>query len=271
MPRLRITTWNVNSIRLRLDGLKRLVEAHDPDVVCLQETKTRNHLFPLLEATALGYPHSFLHGMAGYHGVAVLSRLPLAAPRAIDWCGKEDCRHVRVGLPGGIELHNLYVPAGGDVPDPEVNPKFAHKLEFLRDLTAWFGVHGDDGRRAVLVGDLNVAPLETDVWSHRQLLDVVSHTPVEVEAFGRLQASCGWVDAMRRFVPPEERLFTWWSYRNRDWAASDRGRRLDHVLVTLALAGALRGVEVLRAARDWPSPSDHVPVTVELEVQYRPD
>ena len=266
--RLRLTTWNVNSVRLRLDGLGRLVAAHDPDVICLQETKVRNGLFPLLEAAALGYPHSFLHGQAGYHGVAVLSRLPLASPLAIDWCGREDCRHVRVALPdaGGIELHNLYVPAGGDVPDPELNPKFAHKLDFLRDLAAWFAGGRDGSRRAVMLGDLNVAPLETDVWSHRRLLDVVSHTPVEVELFGRLQDSHGWVDAMRRFVPPQERLYTWWSYRNRDWARSDRGRRLDHVLVTPALAGGLRRMEVLRAARDWPQPSDHVPVTVELEV-----
>ena len=263
---VRVATWNVNSVKQRVPRLLPWLDHRQPDVVCLQETKTRNHLFPLLEATALGYPYSFLHGMAGYHGVAVLSKLPLDGTRAIDWCGKEDCRHVRVELPGGIELHNLYVPAGGDVPDPEVNPKFAHKLEFLRDLTGWFEGRRDDACRAVLVGDLNVAPLETDVWSHRQLLDVVCHTPVEVEAFGRLQASCGWVDAMRRFVPPEERLFTWWSYRNRDWASSDRGRRLDHVLVTPALEGSLRGVEVLRAARDWPNPSDHVPVTVELEV-----
>jgi exodeoxyribonuclease III len=118
----------------------------------------------------------------------------------------------------------------------------------------------------MLVGDLNVAPLETDVWSHKQLLKVVSHTPVEVAALAELQASQGWIDAARRFVPPSERLYTWWSYRALDWAASDRGRRLDHIWITPDLAPRLRRVEVLRAARGWPQPSDHVPVTVDLEI-----
>jgi exodeoxyribonuclease-3 len=167
-------------------------------------------------------------------------------------------------LPGGIELHNLYVPAGGDLPDPELNSKFRHKLEFLAALTDWFRQSREDGRSAVLVGDLNVAPLETDVWSHRQLLKVVSHTPVEVAALGALQASHGWIDAVRRFVPPSERLYTWWSYRALDWSASDRGRRLDHIWVTPDLSSQLLAVDVRRAARGWPQPSDHVPVTVDL-------
>jgi exodeoxyribonuclease-3 len=117
----------------------------------------------------------------------------------------------------------------------------------------------------MLVGDVNVAPLETDVWSHKQLLKVVSHTPIEVEALGALQASQDWVDAVRRFVPPSERLYTWWSYRAFDWAASDRGRRLDHIWVTPNMSPQLLGIEVMRAARGWPQPSDHVPVTVDLE------
>ncbi len=118
----------------------------------------------------------------------------------------------------------------------------------------------------VLVGDLNIAPLETDVWSHRQLLDVVSHTPVETEGLIRLQQAYGFVDAVRAIVPPSEQLYTWWSYRARDWEASDRGRRLDHVWLSPALAPGLVAAEVRRDARGWPGPSDHVPVTVELEV-----
>jgi exodeoxyribonuclease-3 len=116
----------------------------------------------------------------------------------------------------------------------------------------------------VLLGDLNIAPLETDVWNHRALLKVVSHTPVEVEALLDLQASHGWIDAVRRFIPPSERLYTWWSYRAQDWAASDRGRRLDHIWITPPLAARLRAARVLRRARGWPQPSDHVPVTVDL-------
>jgi exodeoxyribonuclease III len=261
---IRITTWNVNSVRLRLDGLERLVRALAPDVLCLQETKVRNELFPAADLEALGYRHQVLHGQPGYHGVAVLSRLPLDDATPLDWCAKADCRHLRVRLPGGIELHNLYVPAGGDLPDPDENPKFRHKLEFLEALSEWFAQERDPGRRALLLGDLNVAPLATDVWSHRHMLKVVSHTPIEVEALGRLQAAHDWVDAVRRFIPPEQRLFTWWSYRARDWAAIDRGRRLDHVWATPALAPDLAGAVVLRRARSWPAPSDHVPVTVDL-------
>ena len=106
-------------------------------------------------------------------------------------------------------------------------------------MEAWFaGLRGKRGNRMILVGDLNVAPLETDVWSHKQLLKVVSHTPAEVERFLRVQAAHDWVDVMRRHVPAEEKLFTWWSYRNRDWRASNRGRRLDHIWTTPALDGA---------------------------------
>ena len=113
---------------------------------------------------------------------------------------------------------------------------------------------------------MNVAPLETDVWSHKQLLKVVSHTPVEVEALARLARSQGWIDVVRRFIPPEEKLFSWWSYRARNWETSDRGRRLDHIWVTPALEDALSGACVLKPARGWDTPSDHVPVIATLEV-----
>ena len=112
----------------------------------------------------------------------------------------------------------------------------------------------------MLVGDLNVAPLETDVWSHKQLLKVVSHTPVETEGLERARAAGGWVDLMRHFVPPEEKLFTWWSYRSPDWTKNDRGRRLDHIWVTPDLAPEATGMHVLKDARSWARPSDHVPV-----------
>ena len=116
----------------------------------------------------------------------------------------------------------------------------------------------------IAVGDLNIAPLQTDVWSHKQLLTVVSHTPIEVDRLGRLQSAGGFVDAVRHFVPPQERLYTWWSYRARDWAASDRGRRLDHIWVTPPLLGALAEARVHRESRNWSKASDHVPVMVDV-------
>lgn len=262
--RIKLTTWNVNSIRLRGEGLARLVREESPDVLCLQETKVEDGRFPHDLAERLGYAHRLVRGEKAYNGVAIFSRLPVEPLAARDWCRKGDCRHAALRLPGGIELHNFYVPAGGDVPDPKANAKFAHKLEFLDEMARWFGRRQGARERIVLAGDLNVAPLETDVWSHKQLLSVVSHTPVEVERLSRVKASLDWVDAVRRFIPPAEKLYSWWSYRARDWAKSDRGRRLDHVWVTPALAPRLKGASVLKPARGWTQPSDHVPVTVTL-------
>lgn len=259
-----LVTWNINSVRLRLKNLKRLAAQLAPDVICLQETKTPDEFFPHEAVAKLGYKHMLVHGMKAYNGVAILSRLPFADPLTQSWCEREDCRHAVVTLPGGVELHNLYVPAGGDIPDPEANPKFAHKLRFIDELSTYFA--GEKARRKtmILVGDLNVAPLENDVWSHKQLLKVVSHTPVEVEKLTRMQARGGFVDAVRHFVPPEQRLYTWWSYRNQDWAKSDRGRRLDHIWVSPALQPALKATRVHKAARDWQLASDHVPVLLQV-------
>jgi exodeoxyribonuclease-3 len=264
---LRIATWNINSVRLRQALLSDLVRALAPDILCLQETKCPDEAFPLEAVQALGFAHVLHRGMKGYNGVAILSRLPLVARGADpDWCGKGDCRHIAaaVDAPGGpIELHNFYVPAGGDVPDRAANPKFAHKLDFVAEATAWSAARGATPR-AVLVGDLNIAPLEHDVWSHRQLLDVVSHTPVEVAALTGWLRAGAWHDAVRHFVPDDQKLYTWWSYRARDWEASDRGRRLDHIWVSGDLADRLRGHTVLKLARGWPQASDHVPVMIEV-------
>ena len=261
---MRIVTWNINSVRLRIGLVERLIAEVAPDVLCLQETKVQDAHFPLEPFARLGYEHRLVHGMKSYNGVAILSRTPLGKTGRMGWCEKEDCRHAFATLPGGIELHNYYVPAGGDVPDPEANPKFAHKLRFLDELIEWWEERKTPRRKAILVGDLNIAPLETDVWSHKALLEVVSHTPLEVERLGKLQAAHGFVDAVRHFVPPSERLYSWWSYRANDWRAADRGRRLDHIWVTPSLRRHLASAAVLKDARGWELPSDHVPVIVDL-------
>jgi exodeoxyribonuclease III len=261
---LRVITWNINSIRMRIANVQRLVMEWAPEVLCLQETKTPDDLFPREVFEVLGYRHMLVHGMKGYNGVAILSRIPLQSPRTRAWCARADCRHASVGLPGGIELHNIYVPAGGDEPDPDRNPKFAHKLKFLDEVTAWFAAERQDGRSMIAVGDLNIAPLESDVWSHKQLLTVVSHTPIEIERLEGLQRAGRFVDAVRHFVPQHERLYTWWSYRARDWVASNRGRRLDHIWVTPALVGVLSEARVYRDSRGWEKASDHVPVMLTI-------
>ncbi len=250
--------------------LRKLVGLIRPDVLCLQETKCRDGEFPLAEVRDLGFDHVATFGQVGYHGVAVLSRLPFAQVERGPFCRHGHARHLAVtlgaGAAAGLAIHNFYVPAGGDEPDPDRNPKFAHKLHFLDCMARGPAEGGMRAERAVVLGDLNVAPLETDVWSHRALLGVVSHTPVETELLARVRAAGPWIDAMRERVPPTERLYTWWSYRSPDWAKADKGRRLDHVWLSADLAPTLGTVEVLRDARHWDRPSDHVPVTFELRL-----
>lgn len=260
---LKIVTWNINSVRLRIGHVTRLLEMWQPDVLCLQETKCPQGQFPSAPLKDLGYCHIAESGQKGYHGVAIVSRLPFAGQEVKPFCGKGDCRHVAVtlGTKTPVTVHNLYVPAGGDEPDPAVNEKFAHKLQFLDELESWFGAGAvPRGHEGLVVGDLNIAPLEHDVWSHKDLLKIVSHTPVETEGLKRVQKAGSWIDVMRQHVPADQKLYTWWSYRAKDWAAANRGRRLDHIWSTPGLAPACTGIEVLREARGWTQASDHVPV-----------
>jgi exodeoxyribonuclease III len=269
--RFSVATWNINSVRLRIDLVARFLSEEAPDVLCLQETKCRDTEFPYAAFHKAGYPYIAVNGQKGYHGVAVPSKLPVMGVTQRTFCGNGDARHICVALkPGGAEsreiaLHNFYAPAGGDEPDPAINSKFAHKLAFLDEMAAWIRSDGIGETLAIVAGDLNIAPLETDVWNHRALLSVVSHTPVEVEKLGAVHAAGPWVDVLRHFIPPEERLYTWWSYRARDWRISDRGRRLDHIWVSQSLKPHLNAARVLRDSRGWEAPSDHVPVIAELQ------
>jgi exodeoxyribonuclease-3 len=270
--RLTFATWNINSVRLRMNLVARFLGEHAPDVLCLQETKCCDAEFPLADFHKLGYAHVAINGQKGYHGVAIASKLPFAEIDRRAFCNKGDARHIAVMLtPGGsgarpITLHNFYVPAGGDEPDPLINPKFAHKLAFLDEMELWMTTDRIADRDAIMVGDLNIAPLETDVWSHKALLKVVSHTPIEVEKLGRVLQAGPWVDALRHHVPKDEKLYTWWSYRAADWAKADKGRRLDHVWVSESLKSSLGGMQVLRESRGWERPSDHVPVMVHFDL-----
>jgi len=261
---VKIITWNINSVRLRRPLLKQLARETSPDIICLQETKVEDAHFPLEDLKALGFPHVVFSGQKSYNGVAILSKVKLDKVHNMSVAKSDHKRHIAVTLPGGVELHNFYVPAGGDIPDPKLNPAYDFKLRFVEDMTRW--AKAAKGKKMILVGDLNIAPLEHDVWSHKQLLNVVSHTPAEVERLDALKHSLKWCDVGRHFVKPEEKLYSWWSYRNRDWRKSNRGRRLDHIWVTPPLSPALKKFEILKDARDWDTPSDHVPVMVDLVI-----
>jgi exodeoxyribonuclease-3 len=264
---LRIATWNINSVRLRIGLVGKFLDEHQPDVICLQETKCPQGQFPSSAFRDRGYAHIAEFGQKGYHGVAIASRIPFSAQSSRAFCKKEDCRHIAVTLATKkpTVVHNFYVPAGGDEPDPEINPKFAHKLQFLKEMERWFKKGSvADGHEGLVVGDLNIAPLPEDVWGHKELLKVVSHTPIETEGLTKAQKAGGWVDVMREKVPPPEKLYTWWSYRAQDWAASNRGRRLDHIWATPALAKKCKRMDIHKVTRGWPQTSDHVPVVAEF-------
>jgi len=258
---LKIASWNINSVRFRLGIVEDFLRQEQPDILCLQETKVENGSYPAAAFHALGYDHVILNGQRMHHGVAIVSKLPLIEEERHDWQSNGEARHLGVRLPNGVRLENVYVPAGGDIPNRDLNPKFGQKLDFIERMTGW-----SEGLRVptIIVGDFNIAPLECDVWSHKQLLDVVSHTPIEVEALGRLQASHDWTDLGRRFVPAPQRCFTWWSYRAKDWAASDRGRRLDHMWCSPELTAHATGHHVHEPCRSWLKPSDHVPLVTEF-------
>ncbi len=258
-----IATWNINSVRLRAPIVCKLLQEEAPDVLCLQECKSPVEKIPTDMFAIHGYTHMVARGDKGYNGVAILSRLPLEDAGSQDFAGLKQSRHVAARLENGLTIHNFYVPAGGDVPDREVNEKFGQKLDYLTDMRDWFAAEAPS--KAVLVGDLNIAPREDDVWSHKQLLKVVSHTPIEVEHLAEVQSAGNWVDVTRKDIP-EGQLYSWWSYRARDWDAADKGRRLDHIWASADIADASHSSRILRDARGWEKPSDHAPIFATFDL-----
>tara|TARA_R110002049_G_scaffold44333_5_gene130012 strand:- start:63907 stop:64695 length:789 start_codon:yes stop_codon:yes gene_type:complete len=258
-----LATWNINSVRLREPLVLKLLAEHGPDVLCLQECKSPVDKIPVEAFRAAGYTHMVARGQKGYNGVAILSKLPLVDAGDQDFATLGHARHVAATLENGTTVHNFYVPAGGDKPDRAINEKFGQKLDYLAEMRDWF--HAEKPEKSILVGDLNIAPREDDVWDHKKLLKVVSHTPVEVDALGAAQDAGGWVDITRKDVP-EGNLYSWWSYRAADWDAADKGRRLDHIWATADIAQAGHSSHIVRAARGWQQPSDHAPVFATFDL-----
>jgi len=269
MTRLLLATWNINSVRLRIDRVVAFMKREKPDVLCLQEIKCQDGEFPRKQFEAAGFPHIHIAGQKGMHGVAIISRLPFDAIEHPPFCRHNHARCAAVKV-AGFEVHNLYVPAGADIPDPAVNDKFAHKLDFIERMR---GVYAERAAKRsapplFVAGDINIAPEENDVWSHKQLLDVVSHTPVETDGLKAILKEGKLTDIARAAHKPDEKLYTWWSYRAADWRASNRGRRLDHIWAdkrAIAMVD-LASYRIHPIERDGEKPSDHVPVTVAINV-----
>ena len=258
-----LATWNINSVRLREGLVAQLLAEDAPDVLCLQECKSPVDLIPREQFDALGYRYMVARGQKGYNGVAILSKLPLEDAGEMNFANLGHARHVAAKLENGVTIHNCYVPAGGDIADREVNVKFGQKLDFLAHMRDHF--RANKPHKSILVGDLNIAPREDDVWNHKQLLKVVSHTPVEVAALGETQDGGGWVDVTRKDIPTGN-LYSWWSYRSPDWDAADKGRRLDHIWSTKDIIESSHSSRVRRDVRGWTQPSDHAPVFATFDL-----
>jgi exodeoxyribonuclease-3 len=265
--RLRLCTWNVNSVRLRHEQVARFVAEQAPDVVCLQEIKCQTGEFPVEAFVEMGLPHLKVAGQKGWHGVAIASRLPIEDAQPLEACREGHARCVGVKVEG-VEIHNFYIPAGGDEPDRAINKKFDHKLDFYETLTRELAARDPKAPLAIL-GDLNVCPSEFDVWNHKYMSKIVSHTPVEREAFAAMMAAGQLIDLVREAHPEQQKLASWWSYRAADFRQSNRGLRLDHILVTPGLRDAAfrsgsASARIHDDARGWERPSDHAPVTADL-------
>jgi len=259
---MRIVTWNINSVRLRINLLAKLCLEQKPDIICLQETKTEDKTFPLEAIKQMGFEHVVYAGEKSYNGVAIISRYPISDSFSLK-IYNDDKRHICAKI-DDFEIHNFYVPAGGDEPDVKINPKYKHKLAYVKLMQEWFAENRSKTEKIILAGDLNIAPHEHDVWSSRQLRNVISHTEPERALLISLQQSFDFIDTGRYFVNPDEKLYSWWSYRNRDWKKSNRGRRLDHIWASKPFESALKNINCLSNVRDWERTSDHVPCILDL-------
>ena len=260
MGRMRIATWNVNSVRQRLPRLLPWLDERRPDVVCLQETKITDAAFEELlgeELAARGYAVA-AHGQGQWNGVAILSRVGLddvvsGLAGAPDWEVPE-ARAVAATC-GGVRVHSLYVP-NGRTPDSD---HYRYKLAWLAALREVVAAGPAD---AILCGDINIAPADEDVFDPDAYAGHTHVTPPEREALGALQA-LGFHDVVRERWP-SERIFTYWDYRA-GMFHKDLGMRIDLALASEPVAARVRAAWVDRQARKGTGPSDHAPVMVDLD------
>jgi len=257
---MKIVSWNVNSVNVRKPLLKKLIEEFSPEVICLQETKTDNNSFPTNFFEKKDYK-CFLNGMRSYNGVAIISKEQPKEFFCHDYCEKNDARHIEVEI-GGYKIHSVYVPAGGDEPNVATNKKFQHKLDFLDRLSEFVTDRKNDNM--VLCGDLNVAPYEDDVWSHKQLKNVVSHTDIERKKLLKILNNGKMHDMIRKFINPPQNIYTWWSYRSPNFKKNNRGRRLDHIWCSELASSNVINAKILDKFRSDKRPSDHVPILIHI-------
>ncbi|MEK6607398.1 MAG: exodeoxyribonuclease III [Myxococcota bacterium] len=261
---MKLATWNVNSIRARIDRLRPWLDAERPDVVCLQETKARDDVFPIDQLRASGYRAAIL-GQRTYNGVAVLAREELGEPRDVGFGFRDagddtQARFLDVRV-GDLRVLCAYVPNGRAVGTEH----FAFKLDWLDRVRRYLGEHCDPGEPLALCGDLNVAPEAIDVHDPAAWEGQVLFHPDERAALRRL-LDWGLVDVVRA-SNPEPGLYSWWDYRMLAFP-KNRGLRIDHVFCTHPLAERVSKARIdreMRKVKDGKPPSDHAPVIVTID------
>ena len=255
---MRLATWNVNSVRARLERLTYWLGEHRPDVVCLQETKCTDEQFPREPLEELGY-HIETFGQRTYNGVAILSRnRPDEVLRGLPGEDAEAQRRVIGATFGELMVLNLYVVNGEAV----TSPKYAFKLEWMKRVAEFVAGHYDMAEKVVLCGDFNVTFDDRDVHDPAAWREQVLCSTPEREALRHIMAP-GFGDAFRQFHP-EGGHYTWWDFRTRAFSG-DRGLRIDHFLMSPPALAACRAVEIDKLARGGEKPSDHAPVLATLE------
>lgn len=259
---MKISTWNVNSLTARLQHVLDWTAANPVDVLCLQELKLTDDKFPLMELRAAGYEHCAVFGQKTYNGVAILSRHPLTdVVRNIGGFADEHSRLLTatVDSPAGkLRVVNGYF-VNGQAPGTE---KFEYKMSWLRGLRDYMRTQVDSHERVVLLGDFNIAPEDRDSFDPEGLRETIHHTTQERDHFRKL-IELGLVDSFRLFEQPEK-SYSWWDYRMLGYQ-KNRGLRIDHILVSDGMKPIVKSCAIDRTPRKWKQPSDHAPVTVELQ------
>jgi exodeoxyribonuclease-3 len=255
---LKLATWNVNSLTVRLPQVLDWLAAHEPDVLCLQETKLTDDKFPHAEFSAAGYESQWF-GQKTYNGVALLTRMPVAD--VVKNIPGLDDRQARViaGTVQGVRVIGAYIP-NGQTTDSD---KFVYKLRWLDALREWVAQQAALYPRLVLVGDYNIAPEDRDVYDPVAWAGQVLCTPEERAKFRSL-LDLGLHDAFRLFEQPPK-SWSWWDYRNLAFR-KNQGLRIDHILVTDALKASVTSCVIDKLPRKNERPSDHAPVVVELSI-----
>ena len=253
---MKIATWNVNSLRVRLPQVLQWLESAQPDLLALQETKTTDDVFPETDLLAAGY-HALFSGQKTYNGVAILSRT-LGSDIVTGIPGLEDPqRRVLAATYGDVRLINLYVPNGESVE----SDKYQYKLHWLNKLADWLKSELQQHARLVVVGDFNIAPTDADVYDPIAWKDSVLCSEPERAAF-RCLLELGLCDSFRNFEQAEN-SFSWWDYRMNAFRRN-RGLRIDHILVSDALREVCTACNIDKMPRAWERPSDHTPVIAEF-------